>query len=96
MLLFLRLTQLVKAAVVLLSLPSLFKFYVDLPILCRLSWPCVFLVALVGFVLPADSRPAGTDTPVITITEDLSTPPDEDEDVLSYFGVKPCEASSQG
>ena len=56
------------------------------------------LVALVDFVLAAvaaDSREADTDTPVITITEDLSTPPDEDEDVASYFGVK-YEASSEG
>lgn len=56
------------------------------------------MVALVDFVLAAvaaDSREADTDTPVITITEDLSTPPDEDEDVASYFGVK-YEASSEG
>ncbi|KAK7506469.1 hypothetical protein BaRGS_00002581 [Batillaria attramentaria] len=42
----------------------------------------------------AESREADTDTPVITITEDLSTPPEEDEDVLSYFGVK-YEPSSE-
>ncbi|XP_025112023.1 ankyrin-2-like isoform X44 [Pomacea canaliculata] len=40
------------------------------------------------------SREADNDTPVITITEDLSTPPDEDEDVPSYFGIK-YEASSE-
>lgn len=43
----------------------------------------------------AGSREADNDTPVITITEDLSTPPDEDEDVPSYFGIK-YEASSEG
>ncbi|XP_025112102.1 ankyrin-2-like isoform X45 [Pomacea canaliculata] len=42
----------------------------------------------------AGSREADNDTPVITITEDLSTPPDEDEDVPSYFGIK-YEASSE-
>ncbi|KAL8597428.1 hypothetical protein ACOMHN_050926 [Nucella lapillus] len=45
-------------------------------------------------VAPEDRQGADSDRPTITITEDLSTPPDEDEDVPSYFGVK-YEASSE-
>lgn len=46
-------------------------------------------------LVAAGIREADTDTPVITVTEDLTTPPDEDEDVLSYFGIK-YEPSSEG
>ncbi|XP_076454790.1 uncharacterized protein LOC143289416 isoform X40 [Babylonia areolata] len=45
-------------------------------------------------VAPVSTHAPDSDRPTITITEDLSTPPDEDEDVPSYFGVK-YEASSE-